>query len=306
MKELQTLLTLDLRCKASYHLSPATSGTRYLAQSLFCASLPEYSLPSSAVLEKSKIDNCDRILTVWPHKLMELSTQKWIEVFHSKPYMRDCYMLEKLEDGAFSKPSPQTTLRDASHIRDGFRVFRMPFRRIEFVLTNGTDRNWEDNNGENYIIDAPGRYVVEHGIRRVDDADHHECYQTVIRLNDCFIQIYFRADLWDKCYCSFQIGDGEWTIAPGREMLLLSKRQPGRYFELVVKAPRLACAFNDGGDNWDSRMKNNYLIGCPGKYNICDGTVNYISPSDEDLAKGLVSKHVGSSSINEVQPLTNT
>ncbi|KAI0556527.1 alpha-amylase [Gracilaria domingensis] len=197
--------------------------------------------------------------------------------------MRYCHLLEKLPDGTFSKPSLDNRLRDASHIRAGFRVFRLPFRRVEFVLTNGTNRNWEDNNGHNYVIDVPGRYVVEHGIRRVADADANECVQTVFRPNDRFIQLCFRADLWDKCFCSFQSDDNEWTKPPGELMTLVPKDQPGRYFEISVEASRMACAFNDGGENWDSRLNNNYLIGCPGKYEVSGGAATYVSPSDKDL-----------------------
>ncbi|CAN8073528.1 unnamed protein product [Agarophyton chilense] len=197
--------------------------------------------------------------------------------------MRHCYLLEKLADGTFSTPSPDNRLRDASHIRHGFRVFRLPFRRIQFVLTNGTNRNWEDNNGNNYVIDVPGRYVVEHGIRRVADADASECFQTVCRPNDRYIQLSFRADLWQKCYCSCQIDNHQWTKPPGKQMTLVPNQQQARYYELVIEASRMACAFNDGGENWDSRLNNNYLIGCPGKYQVSDGTVRYISPSDNDL-----------------------
>lgn len=199
--------------------------------------------------------------------------------------MRFCYLLEKLPDSSFTKPSAQNQLRDASHIRDGFRVFRLPFRPIEFVLTNGTDRNWEDNNGHNYTIQQPGRYVVEHGIRRVADADANECFQTLCRPLDKFIQISFRADLWRTCYCSYQRDDLEWTKAPGELMKMLSTPSEGRHFEIVVEASRMACAFNDGGENWDSRLNKNYLIGCPGKYQVSAGVVRYISPSDPDLKR---------------------
>ncbi|KAI0561557.1 hypothetical protein FGB62_77g020 [Gracilaria domingensis] len=66
-------------------------------------------------------------------------------------------------------------------------------------------------------------------------------------------------------------------------MTLVPKDQPGRYFEISVEASRMACAFNDGGENWDSRLNNNYLIGCPGKYEVSGGAATYVSPSDKDL-----------------------
>lgn len=215
--------------------------------------------------------------------------------------MKHCYLLEKLPDGQFTTPSLSNRLVDASHIRDGFRVFRLPFRRIEFVLTNGTSRNWEDNNGKNYVIDAPGRYVIEHGIRRVDDANPGECYQMVFRPNDAFIQIEFRADLWNTCYCSYEKDGQGWTSGSGEKMTSVTKDTPGKYFEIVIEAKRAACAFNDGGEIWDSNLRKNYLIGCPGKYIVADGAVKYISPSDRDLEAASTSNAPGKE-VEAVKP----
>lgn len=205
--------------------------------------------------------------------------------------MRNCFLLEKLADGTFIDPSPKNQLRDASHIRPGFRVFRLPCRRIEFVLTNGTNRNWEDNGGNNYVIDSvPGRYVIEHGIRRVGESDKNECAQILLRPEDRFIQVSFRADLWADCYLSYQKDGGAWTEPPG-QLMTVSKREGGaKWFDISVPALTLACAFNDGGENWDSNLKNNYLMGCPGKYIVSDGTVTYVSPSDKDLERERAAK----------------
>lgn len=208
----------------------------------------------------------------------------WIEIFHSKPSMKHCYLLEKLSDGTFSSPARSNELKDADHIREGFRVFRLPARRVEFVLTNGSNRNWEDNFGANYIVDSPGRYVVEHGIRRVGDANSAECVQATLRTEDQYIQIEFRADLWEKCFCCYQANDEPWTPAPGVEMILLEKDVEGRFFQIELKAERLTCAFNDGGEIWDSNLRKNYKIGHPGKYNMIDGKVVYMEPADRDKA----------------------
>lgn len=212
------------------------------------------------------------------------SDTKWMEIFHSKPSMQRCYFLEKFPSGEFSVPCVNNMLRDASHIRSGFRVIRRKATRVEFVLTDGSSRNWDDNNGANYVIDGvPGRYVVEHGIRRVGEADERECEQATLRYGDRFIQICFRADLWKSCYALFQRNGGDWTPSPGIEMTrILRPGQLGRNFELVIEAQILTVAFNNGADIWDSNNGKNYLIGTPGKYIIADGQARYMSPSDKD------------------------
>lgn len=220
---------------------------------------------------------------------LPLTPDKWIEIFHSKPSMEHCYLLEKLSSGSFTDPSPSNELVDAAHIREGFRVIRLPARRIEFVLTNGSSRAWEDNNGKNYVIDSiPGRYVVEHGIRRVDDANPAECAQAAMRKADKYVQVEFRADLWEKCFCSYKADADPWTPAPGVEMKLIEKKDmQGRFFRIEVEAEKFACAFNDGADNWDSNMRSNYRVGHPGKYSVADGRVHYIEPADKDTDKPL-------------------
>lgn len=213
-------------------------------------------------------------------------SDKWMEFFYSKPSMAQCYFLEKLPSGEFAKPSEANQLRDASHIRPGFRVMRRHATHVEFALTNGTDRNWDDNSGLNYVVDGvPGRYVVEHGIRRVSDVDVASCTQDVMRRHDQFVHLRFRADLWARCFCNLQ-GDGtEWTTAPGVEMSLMERPNvDGRNFELVVRAQRLAVAFNDGEDVWDGNSGSNYLVGLPGFYDISsDKGVVYLGPSEKDL-----------------------
>lgn len=201
--------------------------------------------------------------------------------------MAHCYLLEKLPSGDFTRPSPENELVDASYIRPGFRVLRLPARRIEFMLTNGTSRNWENNHGANYTIDAvPGRYVIEHGIRRVGDANAAECTQAALRTHDEYVQVLFRADLWGACFCTYKADDDPWTPAPGVEMKLVRQgEEEGKVFELVLKAKEVQCAFNDGGEIWDSNLRQNYRIGHPGKYAVRDGKVVYRAPADKDAGK---------------------
>eukprot|EP00177_Eucheuma_denticulatum_P006804 GFKZ01012371.1.p1 GENE.GFKZ01012371.1~~GFKZ01012371.1.p1 ORF type:complete len:281 (-),score=33.45 GFKZ01012371.1:275-1117(-) len=249
-----------------------------------------------------------------PTPITPTPTVDWIEIFHSKPSMKNMYLQEKLPDGTFTPPTPSSRLVDASHIRPAFRVYRTPARPIEFMLTNGTDRNWEDNHGANYHVSTPGRYVVEHGIRRVDDANTLECIQAVLRTADQWIQLEFRADLWEKCFCSYQKDGQPWTAAPGVEMTFVEKPNvEGKYFQIAIKAQTLHCAFNDGGEIWDSNMRNNYIIGHPGKYDIKDGAVIYVQPADNDSDEPLGSlpltpadAHAKSDTHSTTLPLSST
>lgn len=233
---------------------------------------------------------------------------QWIEIFHSKPSMKRCFLLEQLADGKYTDPSLSNMLVDASHIREGFRVYRTRSRRLEFVLTNGSNREWQDDNGRNYIIDAiPGRYVVEHGIRRVDDADNAACRQAVLRPDDSHIHLVFRADLWDKCFCNFKVNNEDWTPTPGQQMktgtgpsgdTTAPPEQEGKFFYIVIKGKRLVCAFSDGGENWDSKQGFNYMLGLPGRYHVSGGEIRYVSPAFTDLHEeenAASSKHVTTS-----------
>lgn len=217
---------------------------------------------------------------------------QWMEIFHSKPSMPNCYLLEKLPSGEFAKPSSKNCLVDASHIRPGFRVLRRPATRVEFVLTDGSDRQWDDNHGSNYVIDAyPGRYVVEHGIRHVGDVDRVQCFQTMIRPQDRYIHISFQADLWEKCFISFKRESSEWTDTPGEQMTLMARPgQVGRIFEIIIEAQKLTFAFNDGAEIWDANSGVNYNIGCPGRFIVTDGDAQYIGPTEKDLENEKSSK----------------
>lgn len=206
--------------------------------------------------------------------------------------MERCYLLEKLPDGQFTLPCPENMLHDAHHVRPGFRVLRRLATRVEFILSDGTGRHTDDNYGTNYIVDGiPGRYVVEHSIRRVGDADVDACVQTVTRSTDRYIHLAFRADLWEACYASFQRnGAKEWTTPPGELMTRVQRpvtigksTSQERRFELIIEATSLAVAFNNGDDVWDSNNGHNYHIGFPGKYVIIDGRATYKGPSDMDV-----------------------
>ena len=99
----------------------------------------------------------------------------WIEVYHSLPSWTRCFIVFKKDDGEWV-PNAKYELVNASHVRPGFRAFRIKARKLEFYLTNGSKHGWDDNQGKNYHIGMPGRYVCGQGtFDRVGEADVAEC-----------------------------------------------------------------------------------------------------------------------------------
>eukprot|EP00180_Rhodochaete_pulchella_P000306 Plantae.Rhodophyta-Rhodochaete_pulchella.ctg12119.p1 GENE.Plantae.Rhodophyta-Rhodochaete_pulchella.ctg12119~~Plantae.Rhodophyta-Rhodochaete_pulchella.ctg12119.p1 ORF type:complete len:246 (+),score=33.56 Plantae.Rhodophyta-Rhodochaete_pulchella.ctg12119:94-831(+) len=205
----------------------------------------------------------------------------WIEVFYSRPSWPDCFVVYKAGDAEEFTPNGEHRLVDGSHVRQGFRVFRIRgVSSLQLAMTNGTSRQWDDNSGQYYHIEGSGRYVVAGLVRRVDDADAEECERS-LRTNDKWIELYFEASLWDKCFCSYAPDDSaEWTDAPGEEM----EKSPdtGEFF-IRIPARKLIFAFTDGGQYWDSNSEQNYRVGFPGKYKVMDGKVHSRGLAEADI-----------------------
>lgn len=154
---------------------------------------------------------------------------------------------------------------DASHIREKFRVARIDLAShggsLRFTVTNGGARDWDGppgNEGEGWFeIGDGGAYVVEHGLRRVGDVGD-EAVRVLDRPGDCWIEVAFAADLWERCFFAYK-GEGEWVPPPGIEMRLSEEGE--RKFVAAVKDRWCTFAFNNGkeGDEqvWDSNHGDN-------------------------------------------------
>lgn len=102
-----------------------------------CGAQPRSAPPLSAMAADQRMARDDaRARAIRPAIPPPMRTE-WIEVFHSKPSMRVCYLLEQQRDGSLAAPGAHNQLRDASHIRAGFRVLRLPFRALRFALSAG-------------------------------------------------------------------------------------------------------------------------------------------------------------------------
>jgi hypothetical protein len=189
--------------------------------------------------------------------------KQYVEIFHSKPSWPRAYIQFRTATGEWADPH-DAPLSYAEHVREGFRVYRMAYtgRPLDFVVTNGTSRAWDSppDGQDCYRIDHPGRFVVEHNIRRVGDADPVECERFLVHSKDANIQVSFIADLWEKCYCAYSTDGTDWVRAPGKEMALIETNP--RTFSITVPAKMIVFAFNNGGAEpvWDSNHGQNVCI----------------------------------------------
>lgn len=204
---------------------------------------------------------------------------QWVEIFHSRPSWRRAYLQARVGDGSTWSNPRDAPLVDAGHIRDGFRVYRAvlePGQTIRFVITNGTARDWDGppDGADSFTIDHGGRYVVQHGLRHVGEADELECATAVFYPNDKFVTVDFVAELWENCFCAYSVDGNDWTQPPGQQMQLVSTAP--RKFSITIPAKTLMFAFNNGGDPavWDSNHDKNVRF-----LNLFAFVVFYISVS---------------------------
>lgn len=216
----------------------------------------------------------------------------WIELYHSRPSWRRCLISYRADGGAWV-PFGTLHLVDANTVRPGFRCFRIRAKRLEFSLANGTGprAHVDGNSGKGFVVDAPGRYVVESGggVRRVGDACIEECLRP-LRPRDQFVELVFQtgdAGAWGVCFVTFarcQAGvcEDEWKTAA---MKAWGSERGDWFYRVRIgdDGKGLDCAFNDGADHWDSNNSLNYAVRLPGKYLIANGRIKYLGPSDLDI-----------------------
>lgn len=202
-----------------------------------------------------------------------MSSPHYVEIFHSKPSWQPAYIVRRdaASESGWATPTASDALIDASHIREKFRVARIDLRDekdgvLRFTITNGSERDWDgppDNPTGWYEVSEGGRYVVEHGIRRVGDVSE-ECERVMRWKDDRCVQVEFVAELWERCFFAYQPEGGDWVVKPGVEMAL-AKGGGERKFSVTVEAPK-GCqfAFNNGLDGeaevWDSNHGENVCI----------------------------------------------
>lgn len=175
-------------------------------------------------------------------------------------------------------------LIDASDIKPGFRTFRIKAMRLEFRLCNETGATVDSIVGRNYVIDQPGRYVVESGsgCRLVSEAQIADCLRAM-RPKHRFVELAFESDpLWQKAYITYVV-EGDCDNAWRKAQMQVRCQEPGHWFTRVDALKGLTCAFSNSTGQWDSNSDRNYQIRVPGKYEVGRGSLIYYGPSDLDL-----------------------
>lgn len=173
-------------------------------------------------------------------------------------------------------------LINAKTTKSGFRVFRVKAVRLEFRLSNGSNTVIDSNSGRNYLVESPGRYVVEsgHGCRRVGDANIADCLRAM-RPSDKYIEIvYVGAKSWRNCFITFSAREesrADWF----RDSMQMMRN--GQWFRRLECGAGIVFAFNDGADRWDSNNGENYHLTLPGKYVAGNGKLTFCGISDFDM-----------------------
>ncbi|KAK4533590.1 hypothetical protein CCYA_CCYA18G4472 [Cyanidiococcus yangmingshanensis] len=215
------------------------------------------------------------------------SAKDWIEVFHSMPSLENVYIIFSKDGGPWT-PNRTHKFEDASHIREGFRVFRVGgCKRLEFAITDGK-RYWDDNGGQNYVITEPGRYVVSiSGLERRGDVDIEEIHRQQTKAVDQYIEILYRSPPgWQRAhilYAKQLNAQGGWTPSPG-EPMLRNPEESGLFF-IRLLAKELEFVFTDGENAYDNRKGKNYKCHTPGRYIVQYEQCQYLGRSQRDLLR---------------------
>jgi hypothetical protein len=214
-------------------------------------------------------------------------TSDWIEIFHSMPSLENVYIIFSKDGGKWT-PNRRYKFEDASHIREGFRVFRIAgCKRLEFAITDGK-RYWDNNGGQNYAITEPGRYVVSvSGLERRGDVDADEILRQQTKAVDQYIEILYRPPPeWEQVYILYakQLNAKTgWTPSPG-ELMLRNPEEDGLYF-IRLLAKELEFVFTDGDQAYDNCKGKNYKCHTPGRYIVQYDGCQYLGRSQRDLLR---------------------
>jgi hypothetical protein len=183
-------------------------------------------------------------------------------------------------------------------VGEGRFALELGYPKLEFVLNNGAGE-WESSSNGNFMIDAPGSYIVKDGEVRQSscqtEALEKKCDGETSETTDegCAslleggassvylprasasdletgISLTYKAN-WQEAFVHCRRGDDvEWTQAPG---LPLTKTGDG-LFSLRLDTQSLEFVFTNGSGEWDSPAHGNYFIESPGSFSVCNGHVS--------------------------------
>mmetsp|Transcript_12792 Transcript_12792/g.23003 ORF Transcript_12792/g.23003 Transcript_12792/m.23003 type:complete len:242 (-) Transcript_12792:1498-2223(-) len=227
----------------------------------------------------------------------------WIEVFHHAPLWSKTRIVYSADGGTWISSQNAELMSDADHVMNGYRVFRVKAKSLDFVLCDGAREHWDNNNGMNYSIRCSGAYIASPdcggyesgheqnvGVKRIRDADLNACENTISVANKFIELVYESSPLWLHCYAVYAtVDDSKWTPAPGVQMARYGA-EAGHWF-LRVEAPQMTVCFTDGEKLWDNYGGQNYRLSSPGKYRLSTSQApKYLGDSDFDAhRKELIS-----------------
>lgn len=196
---------------------------------------------------------------------------------------------------------------DASNIRNRFRAFRIRAPRLQFRLANGDQSMVDDNHGRDFVIESSGRYVIHpgapsgRGLTRVSDVQLPDVLRP-LRPTDSTIDLVFTnagagSSSWRSAYVvympvasrdavSFSTASSteEWMTLPmNKSALHVPHGRTVTWCVCIDAQYGIDCAFNDGGQQWDSNQTQNYKIRLPGRYSVGNGYLQYDGVAQLDM-----------------------
>lgn len=139
--------------------------------------------------------------------------------------------------------------------------------------------SWDSQNGANYKVSA-GTYGIKDGQVTKLSTPSITPIITQPPYQPGTVEVYYSNDNWEKVNIHYQVGNGEWTSVPGKEMTR-DESQRGYQWKYVIDlgtATEATVCFNNGEGSWDSQNQSNYKVyeGC---YGIKNGQVTNLTNS---------------------------
>ena len=139
------------------------------------------------------------------------------------------------------------------------------------ICFNDGGNNWDSRNGNNYSVGV-GTYTISKG--SVVSGEPEGLLQESNK-----VTVYYHNN-WNNSYIHYQIGNGEWTAAPGVKMEDVTDEFASITIDMGSEDSITVC-FNDGNNTWDSNHSNNYKLSS-GTYTIKDKAIINSAPVIEE------------------------
>lgn len=132
---------------------------------------------------------------------------------------------------------------------------------IPFIIFNDGSNQTPNSGEQGFIVINGGTYNIN----------------GLIESGSNEVTVYYYTS-WSPANIHYQIGNGNWTNAPGIPM---SSSDVNGYKVITIdlgEASTLKACFNNGSGSWDNNNGNNYYFGEPGTYSLKEGTISNGTP----------------------------